>query len=662
MRSRIWLVAAIVVVWAIGIEARLAWLQVVQHDELAMKASAQQRRKIVVPGQRGEILDRHGKVLALNVDADAIWADIGGLTNPAGTADSLCRVLVGCSAADRTQILQRLQKKLDFVPVRRQVSPDEARKVAELKLPGIALVKESRRYYPNKELGAHLLGWVGAENHGQAGIELAYDSKITGRPGSALIETDNHHNAFGRVELPPTTGSSIELTIDTYLQHVAERELRDAILANRAAGGSVVVMDPQTGEILALANEPTFNPNSSRTEAPEVWRNRAIQDIYEPGSTFKLVTASAALEEQVITPTDMIDASAGFIRIGNRQVEDVSNHGVLSFTNVIVESSNVGAIKIGQRLGPERLGRYVRRFGFGTRLCPDMPGENAGIVSSASTWTESAIASVSMGYEIGVTALQMVTAIATVANGGVMVQPRAMRARLDGAERTEVGAREMHRAISAETAATLVGIMEQVVERGTGKAAAIPGYTVAGKTGTAAKLVDHQYSKRDYNASFIGVVPSRNPAFSIVVVIDSPHAGRFYGGDVAAPVFKRIAEEALRHNAIPPTLNPAPPVVVVAARSSAADGPSARKTATPARDFSWRNTPSEPLTVPDLRGLAAREAIRRLAQIGLVANVSGDGIVVDQDPTPGLPVERGRTCRLWLERVTAPANPSVSQQ
>ncbi len=493
MRSRVWLTAAVVMLWAIGIEARLVWLQVGQHDWLASRATRQHRSTVSLAGQRGEILDRNGRVLALSVDAETIQAVPGDIDDPARTAASLCRALEKCSDADRVEIGRKLQSKKSAVFVIRKVTPDEARAVTALGLPGIALVKESKRFYPNTELGAHLIGYVGMDNSGLSGIELAYDSRIRGRAGTVLIETDAKHRAFGRVERPPTTGSTVELTIDAYLQHRVERELHEAVLQNRAVGGSAIVMDPRSGEILAMANEPTFNPNSFGDFPPEAWRNRAVQNVYEPGSTFKLVTASAALEEHVVAPTDMIDASAGSIRIGSRRVEDVTNHGVLSFTDVIVESSNVGAIKVGQRLGAERLGRYVRRFGFGTRLCPDTPGENAGIVWNASTWSDSTVASVSMGYEIGVTPLQMVTAASTIGNRGVMVQPRVLRALRDGTARTEVGVRELQRTISPETAAVLTGMMEQVIERGTGRAAAIPGYTVAGKTGTANKLVGHQY-------------------------------------------------------------------------------------------------------------------------------------------------------------------------
>ncbi len=663
LRKRVWLLAAIATLWAAGIEARLAWLQVAEHDSLAARATSQRRQTVPVPGQRGEILDRHGRVLAVTVEANTLRAVPGEIEHPAKTAEMLCRVLDGCTDAIRVRMQQQFQSKKGevYVAGARQVSSDQARRIDQLRLPGMTFLPEFRRYYPNMELAAHLLGWVGVEGVGLAGVELAYDSRIRGRQGAVIIETDNRHQEFSRIERSPGTGATIELTIDAFLQHVAERELHEAVVENRAIGGSAVILDPATGEILALANVPTFDLNQAKDVDPIVRRNRAAQDVYEPGSTFKIVTASAALEEHVVAPGEFIDASAGSIRIGNRTVSDVVNHGVLSFTDVIVESSNVGAIKIGERLGAERLGRYVGRFGFGTRLCPDTPGENAGIVWPASTWTESAVASVSMGYEIGVTPLQMVTAASTVANLGVMLQPHAVRALIDGSSRTESRVRETRRAVSAETAATLVGMMEQVVERGTGRAAAIPGFTVAGKTGTATKLVGGQYSKRDFYASFVGFVPSRQPAFAIVVMIDTPRAGKYFGGDVAAPVFRRIAEAALRHHGIPPTINPAPPVVV-ASGHFANEGVPAMKAAAPVRGFASIEAARDSQTIPDLRGLAAREAIRRLVLVGMVPNLRGDGIVVDQDPDPGLPVERGRTCRLWLERVGALISPNPFQQ
>jgi cell division protein FtsI/penicillin-binding protein 2 len=387
-----------------------------------------------------------------------------------------------------------------------------------------------------------------------------------------------------------------------------------------------------------------------------------VQGVYEPGSTFKIVTASAAMEEHVFAPTDLVDASAGVWRSGSRRVTEAKNHnyGVLSFTDVLVKSSNVGAIKIGLGVGADRLGRYVRRFGFGERLLGDLPGETRGQLSDPSNWSISTLASVSMGYEIGVTPLQMAAAVSAVANGGVLVQPRLVRALRHGTARTEVVPHDMRRTISRETAAELVSIMEQVVERGTATAARVPGYTVAGKTGTASKIVNRRYSLTDYHASFVGFVPSRQPAFTILVVVDTPRGGQHYGGQVAAPIFQRIADAALRYTGVAPTINPLPPVLVQASAAGATSSELLRTTV--AAGPPQISVVAGPPTVPDVRGLGAREAARRLARLGLVPRLTGDGIVIDQDPVAGTSLEPGRPCRLWLDRIVPTLAPSLPPQ
>ncbi len=427
-----------------------------------------------------------------------------------------------------------------------------------------------------------------------------------------------------------------------------------AIAATRAAGGSAIIMNPHTGEILAMANEPTFNPNVYREALEIERRNRAVQDLYEPGSTFKVVTVSAALEEKVMPINTMIDTSPGVIQIPGRAkpVREASHHnyGVLSLSDVIVRSSNVGAIKIGLRVGTDRLSRFVSLFGFGRPVSPDFPGESPGIVWSASKWTQSALASVSMGYQVGVTPLQMVAAVSSVANGGELVEPRVIRAVYRDNRRYAVEPKVVRRTISPDTAATLTGIMEGVVgdDHGTAKAARIPGYTIAGKTGTAAKLVNGRYSTSDYNASFVGFLPSRNPVVAIIVVTDSPRTYPNTGGYVSAPVFKRIAEATLQYLGVPRSVDPEPPILV--ARNDS-DVPAALPTAAaPMVSLVADETPG---TVPDLRGLSAREATHRLAKLGLTARMSGDGFVVSQDPPPGTPLESLNVCRLTLDRSPA---------
>src|SRR5436190_4082198 len=578
VRSRLLVCAAFFGLWTAGIEARLVYLQVVDHGELMLRADRQQMRTLNPPAKRGEIFDRRGRVLAYSVDADSIAAVPTEIDDPNAVAAQVCRALDDCDRDRQAQIARNLSQKKNFAYVARQVSPDEARRVKALALPGLTMFKESRRYYPNSELAAHVIGYVGLDNVGLGGIESAYDAQIRGNNGKILIQTDNKRRAlYSRVERPATAGAGIELTIDEYLQHVAERELRAGVEQNHAQGGTAIVMDPQTGEILALANWPTFNPNTFSRAADDDKRNRAIQTLYEPGSTFKIVTASAALENHVITPDTMIDTNPGSITFpGRKPIFDTHKYGVINFTDVIVKSSNVGAIKVGLRIGPERLTQYVSKFGFGQTLAPDFKGETAGIVWSAAKLNDSALASVSMGYQVGVTPLQMVTAVSSIANGGHLIQPRVVRAFIKDGRRLDVPHKEMRRTIEAETASTLTTIMEQVVERGTARAAQIDGYTIAGKTGTAAKLVNGRYQKSDYNASFVGFVPSRNPALTILVVIDSPHGNGYTGGAVSAPVFKRIAEAALTYMGVGPNLNAPPPVMV------ARHDPSSEQPITPA--------------------------------------------------------------------------------
>jgi cell division protein FtsI (penicillin-binding protein 3) len=645
LRRRLVVVAWAVALWVTGIEARLVYLQIFENAELLARAERQHERTQSAPAKRGDILDRRGRVLATSVDADTIYAVPSEIDNAPEAVRQLCDALRDCTKKDRQALVDRLGTRKAFAYVRRQVAPDQAQRVAALNLDGIGFTTESKRFYPNKELGAHLLGWVGLDNTGLSGLEYTYDPQIRGKAGTILIQTDARRHAFSRFERPPTSGSSVELTIDQYLQHIAERELRAGVEENRAVGGSAIVMNPRTGEILALANAPTFNPNAYRDADEVERRNRAVQDLYEPGSTFKIVTASAAMEEKLFPVDASIDVSGGQIHIGARVVHDTHNYGVLSFTDVIVKSSNVGAIRIGFRLGADRLSDYVQRFGFGRPVSPDFPGENGGIVWDRAKWTESALASVSMGYQVGVTPLQMAAAVSAIANGGNYVEPRVVRAVYRDNRRFAVQPKIVRRTISADTAAALTAIMEQVVERGTATLAQMPGYTIAGKTGTANKLLNGRYSSDTY-ASFIGFLPSQQPAMAIIVVLDSPRGKNgHFGGPVAAPIFKRIAESTLRYLGIGPTINPPAPVLV-ARHDGASPAPAGEV------------VESEPIvrlvadsgTVPDLRGMSAREALRTLMKLGMNAHVSGTGFVVAQTPDAGAPVDGEATCRIVLER------------
>lgn len=653
LRLRLLIVGVLFAVWCAAIQVRLVYLQVVAHPRYLALASDQQVRVEEPLPKRGDLLDRNGEVLAMSAEAPTIAVNPRVVSDVAGTVTALCGVFGDCTQQERADLTQTLTARRSYFSyVRRVVSPAIGARVAALALPGVEVRAESRRYYPNKELAAHLLGFVGRDNTGLGGIEQAYDSIIVGKKGRVLRLTDAKNVAVqSRVELEPTAGASLELTLDRYLQHFAEGVLREGVERHGAEAGTLIALDVHTGEILALANYPTFNPNTPGAVAAERRRNRAMQEIYEPGSTFKIVTAAAAIEEGVIAPSDLIDTAPGFIRIGSRPpIHDVGRYGLLSFEDVMVKSSNVGAIKAGWAIGAERLNRYVRRFGFGEVHAPDFRGASGGKVWRAEDLDASALASVSMGYQVSVTPLQMAAATAAVANGGTLFEPRLVRAIIKDGVRDVIEPRPLRRAISPSTAATLTAIMEGVVERGTGQGAQVPGYQVAGKTGTSQKIINGAYSRSDHVGSFTGFIPSRRPELAVLVVIDAPRRGGYYGGTVAAPVFRQFAEAAMRHLGIPPAINPPTPLVV---QSDAV---------LPVR-YAGRSdqlqrvslTTDGVLQMPDLLGLGARDAVRALTQLGLSVRLRGAGVVTGQSPAPGEPVGAGDVGRLQLDRARAPA-------
>ena len=652
LTRRLTVVAGVLAFWVVAIEARLVVLQVLQHEELSARAERQQSETQQTPPKRGEIYDRRGRLLAYSVDADTIYAVPTDISDPADTAAYLCGAFEDCLQKDLDQLQERLSRRRSFVYVRRRVTPIEAQRIAALELKGIGFMKESKRFYPNRELAAHLLGYVGTDNVGRHGLEATYDKTVRGREGTMLVQTDARGRAFGRLDRSPTSGGSLELTIDQQLQFIAERELKAGVEAARADGGTVVAMDPHNGEILAMASWPTFNPNHYSGTSDSALRNRAVQDLYEPGSTFKLVTASAAIEAKVVTPDEIIDVSAGSVRFGTRVIDDMQRYGRLSFTDVIVKSSNVGAINVGLRLGAERMGLFIRRFGFGRPSSPDFPGESPGIVWQPSQLNDSGLASVSMGYQIGVTPLQMAAAASVIANGGTLYEPHVVLATVKAGVRTVVPPKAVRRVILPETAATLTSILEAVVTGGTAKRAALANFSVAGKTGTADKLVNGRYSSSHQNVSFVGFVPSRNPVMTLIVMVDSPRVGGDTGGVIAAPIFRRIATASLRQMGVTPTIDQPLPVMI-ARRDDQPVKPAVVLAPSPVAMTTGR---SDAGGLPDLRGMSARNALRELARLGLTARMQGDGVVIDQTPAPGSVVEPGATCTLVLTR-RPPARP-----
>src|SRR5579862_2586952 len=657
IKRRIVFALCAVALWATGVEARLMYLQVVSHGEYVDLANRQQNRVVKPVGIRGDIVDRNGEILAYSVPSSVIVAAPSSIkpAEVAGTVASLCEAFRDCTPEERVELGKRLSSGSDFAYVRRamHVTAEQAERVKDLKLPGIELMSESRRAYPKLELASHLIGFVGVENEGLGGVEHAFDEDIRGREGLVYTLVDGRRRGMDvRVEREAAPGATVELTIDQYVQNIAERELRAGVEAHHADGGAAVVMNPATGEILAMASYPDFDPNDLRGATDAVKRNRAIQSVYEPGSTFKIVTASAALQEGVFSMSDTVDCAPGTFYVGKREIKDAEGHnyGVLPFEDVIVKSSNVGATKIGLKVGAERFSRYVQRFGFGQALLRDLSGESKGIVPTLKQMSDSALASMSMGYQVSVTPLQMATAVSVVANGGTLYEPHLVRATERDGVRSETAPKALRPdAINAETAATVTSIMEEVVHRGTGTKAQITGYQVAGKTGTAYKAIPGGYSKTDYNASFVGFVPSRQPALTIVVVVDTPRGGSYFGGDVAAPIFKRIAEASLQYLGVPRTLNPAPSIVI---------GGDARAQIVPTRVLHTAPVAAGPLVMPDITGLGLRDAMRLVEAAGLDVRISGSGVVSSQSPAAGSPIQSGDRTTIQLSRQPSPASTS----
>jgi cell division protein FtsI (penicillin-binding protein 3) len=666
LKRRLAVAAGVLLLWSVAIEVRLVYLQVFEYDFLLAWADQQQSDTIPLEAKRGDILDRNGAMLAYNVDADTVFAAPGKVEDPRKTINELCRVIETCTSQERDQYLRQLTRrdakgrlKLS-VRLKRAISPEQARRVTALQLKGISLDMESHRYYPNRELAAHIVGYVGDENTGLGGVERQYESLIGGEAGQRLVQVDAKGRPFSRVEKSATDGASVVLTIDKHIQHIAERELEAGVKSSGAEGGSVIVMDPFSGELQALANYPTFNPNLFKSYADGAKKNRAVQDVYEPGSTFKAVTAGAALEEKVAAPTELIPTSPGVIRFGARVINEAKGHnyGTLTFEDVIVKSSNIGAIKIGLRLGADRLSSYVSRFGFGARTSKsNFWGESRGIVWSAEKLTDSAVASVSMGYQVSVTPLQMASAFSAIANGGELIEPRVVREVIRDGVRTPSPRIVVRRVISPGTAKQLTTIMEGVVERGTAKTAQVEGFTIAGKTGTAAKALEGRggYSTTDYNVSFVGFVPSREPQFTILVVIDSPHKVSPYGGTVAGPVFQKIAAAVLRHQGVPPSLNRPAPLLIARRDESRPSTALARPqsisgSADAAVVTLADNASASPAVFPNLVGMSARDAVRELTRLGLNLRLRGSGLVVNQRPVPGSSLDLIDAATLWLER------------
>lgn len=668
--------------------ARLVWLQLVSGDELERSAWENRLREIRLEARRGDICDRNGKVLVTSVSCDSVGAMPVQVVNPRETAAQLARVL----GMDEEKIYQRLTKRASFVWIKRKVDFKTAQQVRSLRLKGIELIEESRRQYNSGALAAHVLGFVGVDNQGLTGVELAYEKKLLGKPGRIVIEQD----ATGRDIpaalhhlYPSVPGHTLVLTIDETIQYFVERELDKIVDTYRPANAVIIVMDPKTGEILAMGNRPSFEPANWDDFPQEVWgRNPAIWQLYEPGSTFKIVTAAAGLAEGVVGENSRFYCP-GFVKVADRRIRcwKAGGHGSESFLEVVQNSCNPGFIETGLRVGRDNFYKYVQAFGFGEPTGIDLPGEARGILIPREKATNLNVATMSIGQSVAVTPIQLVTAAAAIANGGELVRPHVVRMikSPDGKVVQEIKPERVRRVISAETARELVKLLENVILKGTGVNAYLEGYRTAGKTGTAQVVGPNGgYVPGKYVSSFVGFAPADDPRLVTLVVVWEPQGGVYFGSQVAAPVFKAVMQDALRYLGVPQEAGlekPKKPWHVVEEEPAQVEVPdvvnlplheAVQNLKTAGLGFILRGeggmvrmqvpqggamvpagtrvilelkaglqSGKTAVTVPDLTGLTMKDAAVLLEKVGLILVPAGSGIAVEQEPAPGTKVSQG---------------------
>lgn len=547
---------------------RLADLMLLNHERLSERAKSQYTGKKDIAVKRGGIYDRRGRVFAVNLDVDSVYCNPLEVDSPSKTASALAEA-TGLSYGS---VLKKVSSDKGFSWVKRKLSPEAASRLKELKLQGVGFVQEPKRVYPKDNMASHILGFVGIDNQPLEGLELKYEDDLRGRAGSVQFEKDAGGRPLTEGFDFQSGGNSLVLTMDEGLQYIVEKELDKALDEWDASAASAIMMNPFSGEILAMANRPTYDPNNPSKYKASARRNRAITDVYEPGSTFKIVTAAAALEERVVSTETKFDCSKGYISVGRKAIWDTHNHGVITFKEVIQVSSNVGTIQAAQKLGDKGLYEYARRFGFGQETGIDLPGEAGGVLKPPRKWSGTTMAAMAIGYEVAVTPLQVLRAYSAVANGGLLLRPYIV-SKIISPEGDILMSAEPEiegRAISRETAEILKNILISVTQQGgTASKASIDGNQVAGKTGTA-KLIDRDsggYSSERYASSFVGFVPADNPQVALIIVVYAPK-GEHYGGLVAAPLFRRIADQTLAYLNVPREDSFKENVLVVRARGA----------------------------------------------------------------------------------------------
>src|SRR5712664_705893 len=665
--SRLLIVACVALLWMTAVLGRLGYLQLFLHSEYMARAHRQQQRVIEITPKRGAIYDRNMHPLAMSIPVDSAFA----VPSELGDEQLAARLLSGVLGIPREVLEARLESSHSFVWIARKLPPDKKEAVEALNLKGVYFQKENQRIYPKRDLASHVLGFVDLDEKGLSGIEYELDNQIRSKSEKIVVMADARQRWFDGGEAQRERGANVILTLDEKIQYIAQRELLAAIEKTRAIAGSVIVVNPNTGEILAMANWPRFNPNAANEAASESRMNRAVSALYEPGSTFKLITLAAAFDQDITRPNEVFDCENGAIYIAGHRIRDHKPFGLLNVADILAQSSDVGAIKIAVRLGAPRFYEYIRAFGFGAPTGVDLPGESKGILHRLESWSAISIGSVSMGQEIGVTPIQLITAVSAIANGGLLVKPHVVQQIKRGEQvlptPASLSAAEPRRVIRPETAATLRRLMEGVVLHGTGPLARLDGWTAAGKTGSAQKIdpATGRYSPTQLIASFTGFAPINNPAVTILVSLDSP-VGKHEGGQVAAPVFKRIAEQVLPYLDVPRDVPVAPRLMQAAYRNRDVADSATLQDFTPT-DFS--GLPDQPpagisapnpkehmderpsvtvavdeggdIEVPDFSGKTMREVTEACIRLGLEPVLVGTSLATNQMPAAGARVRRG---------------------
>ncbi len=545
LRNRLLLVGGALVLCSVSLVGRAAYVQLINSDFYQKEGDARFTRELAIPTSRGMITDRNGEPLAVSSPVESVWCDPRELLKSPDRLPELAQAL----GEPLESLTRRVSQKADteFMYLKRRINPDAAKAILAHGVPGVYSQREYKRFYPQGEVMAHILGFTNIDDRGQEGLELAFDDWLRGKPGLKKVIRDQAGHIVENIDLvrPAQPGNDLTLSVDRRIQYIAARELRRAIDDNQAAGGSVVILDVATGEVLAMANLPTFNPNAQDLGKPDVHRNRAVTDLVEPGSTMKPITISTALAAGVVTPSTLIDTNPGYMALkGGFTIRDVPrNNGVLTVGGVITHSSNIGAAKIADKIQDQTFYNTVKAFGYGSAPHSGFPGEASGLFPSPARWSGTSKTTMSYGYGLAVSPLQIARAYATIGNGGVLVTPTFIKGM-----RSENSVQVVPREVTKQ----VIAMMETVVTQGGAKDAAVPGYHVAGKTGTARIASGGSYASGHYTALFAGLVPATNPRFVMVTVIRDPQAGKYYGGLVSAPVFHNVMEDALRLMDVPP--------------------------------------------------------------------------------------------------------------